>query len=86
MLVAADTAERLVLAPLAKRAARARARMPTDARLFDMLSESQVASAILEGTPVDLAPAVREAAARNFASIHCAFSASADVPVIRPQN
>ena len=56
MLVAADTAERLVLVPLAKRAARARARMPSDARLFDRLSESHVASAILEGTPVDLAP------------------------------
>lgn len=56
MLVASDTAERLVLAPLAKRAARARAVMPSGARLANTLSESHVASAILEGTFVDLSP------------------------------
>jgi superfamily II DNA or RNA helicase len=52
LLVAADTAERLVLAPLVRRAARARTAGPSFSRLFDVLSESRVASAVMEGTPL----------------------------------
>jgi superfamily II DNA or RNA helicase len=52
LLVAADTAERLVLAPLARRAARARTAGPSFCRLFDVLSESRVASAVMEGKPL----------------------------------
>jgi superfamily II DNA or RNA helicase len=48
LLVARDTAERLVLAPLAARAARAR-RALGDAPLLDRLTESHVAAAVLEG-------------------------------------
>jgi superfamily II DNA or RNA helicase len=53
VLVASDTAERLVLAPLVRRAARARRVMPADAHLLDKLSESRVASAILDGASLD---------------------------------
>jgi len=52
LLVAGDTAERLVLAPLAKRAARARAAMPGASRLLDALTESRVASAVMDGEPI----------------------------------
>ena len=53
MLVASDTAERLVLAPLVRRAARARHLMHSDADLLDRLSESRVASVILDGASLD---------------------------------
>ncbi len=57
VLVASDTAERLVLAPLARRAARA-ARFGSDRpRLLAALSESRVAAAVMEGTPVEPATA-----------------------------
>lgn len=56
MLVAADTAERLVLAPLARRAARARPRVAGGFRVLETLSESRVASAIMDGASID-APA-----------------------------
>jgi hypothetical protein len=46
-LVAADTAERLVLAPLASRAARARAAGDVVATLLDSLSESAVADLVM---------------------------------------
>jgi superfamily II DNA or RNA helicase len=46
-LVAADTAERLVLAPLASRAARARAAGDVAATLLDSLSESAVADLVM---------------------------------------
>jgi ERCC4-related helicase len=52
LLVAGDTAERLVLAPLAKRASRARAAMPGASRLVDALTESRVASAVMDGEPI----------------------------------
>jgi superfamily II DNA or RNA helicase len=53
MLVAADTAERLVLAPLAKRAARANRSVASPINLVETLSESRVASAIMDGTPIE---------------------------------
>jgi ERCC4-related helicase len=53
MLVASDTAERMVLAPLVKRAARARHLVRSSAHFFDKLSESRVASAILDGVSLD---------------------------------
>jgi superfamily II DNA or RNA helicase len=56
MLVASDTAERLVLAPLTRRAARARAFTRLGADLLDTVSESRVASAILDGTVLTLGP------------------------------
>ena len=49
MLVANDTAERLVLAPLARRAARARISWSGDSGLLDVLAESRVAAAVMEG-------------------------------------
>lgn len=49
MLVADDTAERLVLAPLVRRAARGRAAAPFLARLADVLGESRIAAAVMEG-------------------------------------
>ena len=52
ILVANDTAERLVLAPLAKRAARARNALPGQSGLFDLLTESRIADAVMEGEPV----------------------------------
>ena len=52
LLVAGDTAERLVLAPLAKRAARAGAAMPGSSRLVDAIAESRVASAVMDGEPI----------------------------------
>ena len=56
MLVASDTAERLVLAPLTRRAARARAFTRLGADLLDTVSESRVASAILDGIALTLGP------------------------------
>jgi superfamily II DNA or RNA helicase len=53
LLVARDTAERLVLAPLARRAARAQLASPSSARLVTVLSESRVAAAVMAGTRVD---------------------------------
>lgn len=53
LLVACDTAERLVLAPLARRAARARSAAPSMSRLVDIFSESRVANAVMEGTRLD---------------------------------
>jgi superfamily II DNA or RNA helicase len=53
VLVADDTAERLVLAPLARRAAIARTSVMGRSRLLDLLSESRVAGAVLEGTALD---------------------------------
>ena len=52
LLVAGDTAERLVLAPLAKRAARAGSAMPGSSRLVDAIAESRVASAVMDGEPI----------------------------------
>jgi Superfamily II DNA/RNA helicases, SNF2 family len=54
LLVASDTAERLVLAPLVRRAARASHFIPSEAHLLERLSESRVASAILDGTSLDV--------------------------------
>ncbi len=53
LLVASDTAERLVLAPLVRRAARARPLIRSRSDFLDRLSESRVASAILDGAPID---------------------------------
>ena len=55
MLVANATAERLVLAPLARRAARAHMALPGRSGLFDVLTESRVAAVVMEAIP--LAPA-----------------------------
>ena len=52
LLVAGDTAERLVLAPLATRASRARSAMPGASRLVDALTESRVAAAVMDGDPI----------------------------------
>lgn len=57
LLVADDTAERLVLAPLARRAARANVDVPGRPRLLDLLTESRVAAAVMDGEPlVDATP------------------------------
>jgi superfamily II DNA or RNA helicase len=53
LLVASDTAERLVLAPLARRAARARQASPAFSRLANVLSESRVATAVMAGERLD---------------------------------
>jgi superfamily II DNA or RNA helicase len=60
ILVAEDTSEKLVLAPLIRRSARARSALHGASRLFDVLSESRVAAAVLEGAAVD--PAIVESA------------------------
>ena len=60
MLVAADTAERLVLAPLARRATRA-ASFGSTPRLLDALSESRVAAAIMGHAPLEVAPVLLDA-------------------------
>ena len=52
LLVAGSTAERLVIAPLARRAARARVAAPSSGRLWTLLNESRVAAAIMEGKPI----------------------------------
>ena len=57
LLIADDTAERLVLAPLAKRAARAGSAMPGASRLVDVLTESRVASAVMDGDVIVHKPA-----------------------------
>lgn len=48
-LVADDTAERVVLAPLARRARRAREVAPSGGRMLELLSEAQVGEAIVTG-------------------------------------
>jgi superfamily II DNA or RNA helicase len=52
LFVADDTAEKLVLAPLAVRAARGGATAPFLSRLTDVLTESRVAAAVMDGTPL----------------------------------
>jgi superfamily II DNA or RNA helicase len=54
ILVAGDTSERLVLAPLLRRAALARSMLDGPSRVFDVLGESRVAAAMMEGEPADL--------------------------------
>jgi superfamily II DNA or RNA helicase len=56
MLVAADTAERLVLAPLAKRATRAHRSLARPINLVETLSESRVAAAVMDGTAIESTP------------------------------
>jgi hypothetical protein len=53
LLVASDTAEGLVLAPLAQRASRARRLIASRSGLLEALSESRVAAAILDGTTLE---------------------------------
>jgi hypothetical protein len=53
LLVANATAERLVLAPLARRAARAHTALPGRSGVFDVLTESRVAAAVMEAMPVE---------------------------------
>ncbi len=55
LLVANDTAERLVLAPLIARAARSRSSLPHGPSLADFLTESQVAAVLLDGTDLPAA-------------------------------
>lgn len=52
LLVAGHAAERLVLAPLARRAARVRSALGGDASVLDHLSDSLVADAVLDGLPL----------------------------------
>ena len=52
LIVARDTAERLVLAPLARRGAQARAAISGSSRLVEVLSESRVAEAVMNGVPI----------------------------------
>jgi superfamily II DNA or RNA helicase len=59
LLVAHDTAERLVLAPLVHRVAHAAAAAPFRSPLLDVLTDSRVATAVLDGQPLDLADAPR---------------------------
>lgn len=49
LLVSDDTAERHVIAPLLARAARSRSSMPSARRLIDVLRESDVAAAVIDG-------------------------------------
>ena len=55
VFVADDTAERRILVPLARRAARARRALPAQSHFFDVLTESRVAAAVMEAIPVQLA-------------------------------
>ncbi len=57
VLVASDTAERLVLAPLARRAARARGMLAGRSGLIESLAESRVAATVMEGMPLEPATA-----------------------------
>jgi superfamily II DNA or RNA helicase len=57
LLVARDTAERMVLAPLAARAARARRAVGGSSLLLDRLTESHIAAAVLEGEALPRMPA-----------------------------
>ncbi|MEN3339196.1 MAG: hypothetical protein V7647_2872 [Acidobacteriota bacterium] len=59
LLVARDTAERLVLAPLARRIAHAAAAAPFRSPLLDLITESRVAAAVMDAQPLDLADAPR---------------------------
>jgi len=78
LLVARDTAERLVLAPLVERMTRSQSLLGDHAFLVDAVTESQVAAAVLDGQPVramapetvaaglcDPPPGLREEAARE---------------------
>ncbi len=49
VLIAEDTAERLVLAPLTRRAARARTRLIGPTRLLALFSESRITAAVMDG-------------------------------------
>jgi superfamily II DNA or RNA helicase len=66
LLVCNDTAERHVLAPLLARAARSRSSVPCAGTLLDVVAESEVAAAIIEGldlpadAPCDDRPPFRE--------------------------
>ncbi len=53
MLVANATAERLVLAPLARRAARVHTALPGRSGFFDVLTESRVAAAVMDAVPLE---------------------------------
>jgi superfamily II DNA or RNA helicase len=53
LFVADDTAEKLVIAPLTLRAARGGATAPFLSRLADVLTESRVAAAVMNGIPLE---------------------------------
>jgi superfamily II DNA or RNA helicase len=57
ILVANDTAERRILAPLARRAARARQALPRQSQFFDVLTEARVAAAVMDAIPIQLTSA-----------------------------
>jgi superfamily II DNA or RNA helicase len=92
LLVARDTAERMVLAPLVARAARARRAVHDASPLLDRLTESHVAAAVLEGRPLPspratppggaglLADAEAEAARLLLLRGYLALSGSRDDP------
>lgn len=83
LLVASDTAEGLVLAPLVRRSATARDATPESAALFTSMTESRVAAAILDGrTPVESAPP-GPAAPASFAAAPAELRAEAEAESAR---
>lgn len=66
LLVAGHPAERLVLVPLARRAARARSEVGAQSRALDRLAESAVADAVLDRVPLDDPPLDDRAAHESF--------------------
>lgn len=85
VLIADDTAERVVLAPLARRAAIARSSPIGRSTLLDLLTESRVAGAVMEGHPVDDAPAPTSGADAGFdaASANLRDEAAAEAARLR---
>lgn len=75
-LVAADTAERLVLAPLMTRAARARAAGDVTVRLLDSLTESAVSDLVMTGESL---PQVREGQPSPTRTVELRAEAAAEV-------
>ena len=78
LLVAGHPAERLVLGPLARRAARARSALGDAARALDRLAESAVADAVLDGVPLE-DPAVNAPPP----TVSCDLRAEAEVEAAR---
>lgn len=74
-LVASDTAESLVLAPLARRAIDRRTTGAS--RMLELLTESRVAEAIFEGTPPDTLPVPTSDAPRVLVDLRAEATAEA---------
>jgi superfamily II DNA or RNA helicase len=65
-LIANDTAERLVLAPLVRRATRVRASLGPHRGALEAIPESRIAAAVLEGRPLDDDPSAAGAGPSRF--------------------